>query len=416
MEGMNDGAAGQPQDAPRTAATARPIDQFCDRVRADPSLQETLRQPDDVEPFVALVLSAARDCGLALSADDVKAAMRSRLPGIPAIIDVGERETALPPRGWFPFGAFWRNGQLYVQWTYFGAQRLTQPLYENEVQLHMRKPFNCLIRYATPITKLAEWLRLHPPLQPSGFIFHMSRCGSTLVSRMLAAQPRNVVIAEAKAIDAAVRARQMRPDMSEDQHVLWLRWMIGAFGQPRVGDERGYFIKLDALHTIALPLFARAFPEVPWIFLYREPVEVMVSHLQLPGIQALAGADPYLAGIDPSGVVDHPEDFCAQAFGRICAAALQRSGNGKSLLINFRQLPAAMETMVAPHFGLACSDQDRDAMAEAARFNAKMPDSAFTPDSDAKQRYASAALRSAAEQHVGEIYRRLEAVRAGGIS
>ncbi len=416
MERTDDKDAGQPQDATRAATTARPIDQFCDRVRADPSLQEALRQPDDVEPFVALVLATARGCGFALGSDDVKAGMRGRLPGMPAIIDMGERETALPPRGWLPFGAFWRNGELYVQWIYFGAQRLTQPLYESEIQLCMRKPFNRLIRYATPIVKLAEWLRLHPPLRPNGFIFHMSRCGSTLVSQMLAALPRNVVIAEAQAIDAAVRARQMRPDTSEDLHVLWLQWMIGAFGQPRGGDESGYFIKLDALHTFALPLFVRAFPDVPWLFLYRDPVEVLVSHLQKPGFQALAGADPYLSGIDPSGVADHPEDFCAQALGRICAAALQQSGSGKSLLVDYRRLPEAVATMVAPHFGLACSDQDRDAMAMAAHFDAKMPKSAFTPDSDAKQRHATASLRAAADAHVGEIYRRLEVLRAGGVS
>jgi hypothetical protein len=77
-----------------------------------------------------------------------------------------------------------------------------------------------------------------------------------------------------------------------------------------------------------------------------------------------------------------------------------------------------MATIIAPHFGLACSEQDRDAMAQAAHFDAKTPKLAFTPDSDAKQRLATASVRAAAEQHVGEIYRRLEAAcaGAGGVS
>ena len=104
----------------------------------------------------------------------------------------------------------------------------------------------------------------------------MSRCGSTLVSQMLATPAANLVVSEAEPIDAVVRARQARPDLSEDEHALWLTWIIGALGQPR-GGERHYFIKLDSWHTLALPLFRRAFPDVPWIFLYRDPVEVIVS-------------------------------------------------------------------------------------------------------------------------------------------
>src|SRR2546430_2644461 len=126
-----------------------------------------------------------------------------------------------------------------------------------------------------------------PPVRPSGFIFHMSRCGSTLLTQMLAALAHNIVISEASPIDAVVRAPHVRPALSDDQHALWLRWMIGALGQPRSGNERHYFIKLDCWHTLALPLFRRAFPDVPWGFLYRDPVEVLVSQLRMPGPQII---------------------------------------------------------------------------------------------------------------------------------
>jgi hypothetical protein len=161
------------------ASPARSIDQFCDLVRADPALQEALRKPDDPEQFIALVLTTASEHGFTFGADDVRAAMQGRLPGASALLDVGDRETQLPPQGWLPVGAFWRDGQLYLQWSFFGRQRLSQPFFEGDVQCSMFRPFNRLIRYATPISRLAEWLRLHPSLRPNGFIFHMSRCGST---------------------------------------------------------------------------------------------------------------------------------------------------------------------------------------------------------------------------------------------
>jgi hypothetical protein len=396
------------------AAAAAPIDLFRDCVRARPSLQQTLLQPDDEAEFIARALEAARDCGFALDAGDIKAAMRGRLSGMPAIVDMGDRETGLPPEGWFPSGAFWRGGRLYVQWAHFGSRRLTQPLYETDIQLRLRKPFNRLIRYATPIDRLAEWLTLRPPLRPDGFIFHVSRCGSTLVSQMLAALPQHLVISEAGALDAVVRAPQLHPGMSEQLHLQWLRWMIGALGQPRAGSESAYFIKFDALHTMALPLLVRAFPDVPRLFLYRDPVEVLASHLREPGFHVLAGADPYLSGIDYSDVMEHPENFGARVLARLCGAALQQAADSRMLLLNYRQLPQAVWSKVAPHFGVACSADGREAMAEAARFDAKVQGVEFVADAEAKQRTASASLRAEADKQVGELYRRLEALRAGG--
>ena len=43
-------------------------------------------------------------------------------------------------------------------------------------------------------------------LAPSLFLFHVSRCGSTLISQMLAALPQNVVISEAGPMDAILRS------------------------------------------------------------------------------------------------------------------------------------------------------------------------------------------------------------------
>jgi len=395
---------------PDAGLPSRPIDQFCDLVRADPALQEALRKPDDTEQFIALVLTAARVCGFALGADDIGVAMRPQLPGHPPS-NVDERETQLPPGGWLPSGTFWRNRRLFVRWALFGDQRLTEPFFEGDVQRATRKPFNRLIRYATPIDKLAEWLRDHPGLQPNGFIFHMSRCGSTLVSQMLAALARNVVVSEASPIDAVVRAPQMLPGLSDDQHVRWLRSIVGALGQPRAGNELNYFIKLDSWHTLALPLFQRAFPDVPWIFMYRDPVEVLVSQLRIPGWQMVPGAvDPILLGSPSSDGALNPQIYRAQVLARVCEPVLEHH-SGKSLLINYRQLPEAVWTAIMPHFGVACGDHDRDAMAQVARYDAKTPSFEFTADSESKQREATAPVRAVAEERIGEIYQRLEVLR-----
>ena len=53
---------------------------------------------------------------------------------------------------------------------------------------------------------------------------------------------------------------------------------------------RDYFVKFDSWNTLDLALIRRAFPDVPWIFLYRDPVEVIVSHMRQRGSQMIPGA------------------------------------------------------------------------------------------------------------------------------
>ena len=158
----------------------------------------------------------------------------------------------------------------------------------------------------------------------------MSRCGSTLVSQMLAALPSNIVVSEASPIDTVVQAGRWRPDLSEDRQALWLNSIIGALGQKRSGNEQRYFVKLDCWHTLALPLFRRAFPAVPWVFLYRDPVEVLVSQLRIPGTQMIPGSvGPDLYGLERSYGPGTAEDYYAQVLAKVTEPAVAHYAAGR---------------------------------------------------------------------------------------
>ena len=248
---------------------------------------------------------------------------------------------------------------------------------------------------------------------PLTFVVGTGRCGSTLLSQMLAAIPHNVVVSEASPIDAVVQARRTRPDLGVEQHAAWLRWMIGAIGQPRSGEERHCFVKLDSWHVLALPLFRIAFPTVPWIFLYRDPLEVLVSQLKRRGMHMVPGLLDHAFGFDASHATQPPEIYCAQVLERICGGVLREYAPDRALLVDYRQLPAAMWTDVLPHFGVACSADDRAAMATAARYDAKQPGLPFISDTAANRNVATEMVRAAAQQLSG-LYARLEALRLGG--
>jgi hypothetical protein len=320
----------------------------------------------------------------------------------------------LPPRGWLPAAASWCDDVLWTDWSHFGDRPLREPFFADSVQRCLDKPFNRLFRYRMAIDRFPEWLQANPHLEPDGFIFHMSRCGSTLVSQMLGALPGSIVISEAGPIDCVVNARRKRPNLSEEQQVLWLRWVIGALGQARRGDERHFFVKLDAWHTQDLQLFRRAFPATPWVFLYRDPVEVLISQLRQPGIQmipALVAAERF--GLTPAESWQAPAAYRARVLAEICEPMVGCDAIDRGLLIEYRQLPAAVTTSIMPHFGLIADVHDRAALADVASHNAKMPGFAFAGDSAVKQQEATASVRDVAEQWLGELYRLLEAKRRG---
>ena len=185
--------------------------------------------------------------------------------------------------GWIPYRFFWQEGRPWVQWCHLDGGRLTDPSFTQTIRVRMRLPFNLLFRQQTPVETLLEWQERQPGLPPAGFIFHLSRCGSTLVAQMLAALPRHVVLSEPDPLDAVLNAHFRDPSVSDAQRGAWLRAMVSALGQRWAAARRTCSSSSTAWHAQHLPLIRQVFPSTPWIFVYRNPVEVLVSHKQQPG-------------------------------------------------------------------------------------------------------------------------------------
>ncbi|HEY6229830.1 MAG TPA: sulfotransferase, partial [Pyrinomonadaceae bacterium] len=314
--------------------------------------------------------------------------------------------------GWVPVRLYWREAKPTVDWCYLGAQRFEAAFFEQTIGKCMARPFNLLFRHQTPVEVLEQWQQTRPGIDPTGFIFHMSRCGSTLVSQMLKAIPTNVVVSEARPIDATLRSQFTAAGTSDEQRIKWLRWMLSAMGQRRLGGEQHFFVKFDAWNTLDLPLIRRAFPDVPWIFLYRDPVEVLVSHFSNRGAHMIPGVlTPSLFGMDvQTAFTLSPEDYCAKVLASICAAALQHYRDG-GRLVSYPELPEVVPESLLKFFKLRCSAEEIDGVRGAAKRDAKNSSASFQSDSQKKRDRASDAIRDAAQKWLDPIYENLEAAR-----
>ena len=314
--------------------------------------------------------------------------------------------------GWVPIGARVEEGQLVVDLCRLDDRPLVEPFFDDSIAACMRLPFHALFRRRASAAELGAWLRPRPAVAPAGFVFHMSRCGSTLLSQVLAAVPAHRVLSEAPPIDAALRGGgSTDAPFDEATRAEWLRVLLTAMTQPPPTESWRLFGKFDSWHAQFMPLILRAFPGVPWVFLIRDPVQVLVSHMRRPGAQMVPGMVGFQRlGADPEpGSGATREIYAARTLGAICQAAEQALAlpASRGIVVDYSDFPDAIESVILPHFDVAVSARDRPAVEAALRRDAKNPWFDFSPDLDAKRADATPAIQAAADGWALPTYRRL---------
>ncbi|MFZ1743122.1 MAG: hypothetical protein WAT93_09725 [Pontixanthobacter sp.] len=377
-----------------------PIDHLRHQILADDDLQSRLHGVDETGQFLDEVLAIASEMGLHCPRSELQSLLSfetdNPLAANPGALALNNS----PPDQWLPVSVVLREGQLHIEWVSFAAIKLTAPFFEQSMRLACHQPFNRLMRCITPLSALEEFAGSPAP---DGFIFHMSRCGSTLVAQMLAANPDHVVLSEAPLIDTIVQMAN-RGIISAEV----IPQTIGALLRGGTGLNRRRFLKLDSWHTLSLPLFRQLFPETPWIFLYREPIEVLVSHQRKPGMHVIPG----VIRLDSFGVHGAEqvaaEDYPAWVLTQICNAALLETKDSKGMFVNYCALPDAFGNSILPHFHMKPTDAELTVMVAAAQNYSKVPDQKFESDSAEKQQAAGVFLKSTAAAQLVKIFDTLE--------
>ncbi|MBS0631125.1 MAG: sulfotransferase family protein [Verrucomicrobia bacterium] len=315
-------------------------------------------------------------------------------------------------RGWTPIRIYPGADGLMVDWCHLGEQRFVEPFFDQSVSGALRNPAQRLFRRQTPIAFLADFARECPGLPPSALIYHLSRSGSTLVTQMLAQIPHNLVVSDAPPLDRVINAQLHDHAVTDEQRILWLRGLVSALGQPRHGETR-FFLKLDSWHILQLPLIQRAFPTVPWIFLYRDPLDVLLSHHQVRGTQVLPGVLPAgLFDLDPPWAPPATfDDYAARVIAQLAQAAIRHTTAGRGRFVHYTELPGAVEELCNFFFDTRLVPTEVAAMQQALPFHAKHPHLPFVDATAARRAAAGPELLALAQTWLAEPYVRLEAIR-----
>ncbi|KAL7447879.1 hypothetical protein ACHAWC_000177, partial [Mediolabrus comicus] len=184
---------------------------------------------------------------------------------------------------------------------------------------------------------------------------------------MMAMDPlRHRVYSESAPPIAAIRAcGELYEECSLESAANLLRDVIYLMGRSADPRETNLFFKFQSISVRNMDVFRMAFPNTPWIYLYREPVEVMMSQLDVPQMRSANcvrshSHSPLIerfvsrSGYQPQDMDD--EEWCAIHLATICEAAIKNlnDADGLGLAVNYHKdlVHDFIDTVFPKHFNV----------------------------------------------------------------
>lgn len=319
--------------------------------------------------------------------------------------------------GWMPVDAVVVNGRPGLAWLDMADAQLTEPFFQQTVD-RLRAEHPEREERFTEFDTLIQLEKTFDSVAPTGFIFHSSRCGSTLLANACRALTNTIVLSEPPAVDKLVARFITDSDehgTKEKLYSIFLRCVVNALAQRRTGQERHLFIKFACCSVSQIERIRRLWPNVPCVFLYRDPVETIVSNMQNRPAWLLDRDRRVLASIircAPCTIANlSAEELCARSIASFYSTA-HAVANDHTLLLNYSQLSLAEISNALQFFGVSLAATEMETIARQSQTYSKATEArAFAADSEAKQHAASVLIRQAAEKWAAEPYQLLEQKR-----
>lgn len=282
--------------------------------------------------------------------------------------------------GRVPTAVVVEDGRVRVRWTALRDLRFVHPFFEDTTARARAFPEN-RPPTVTDAAALFDAAALLPPPPPPTFLFHVSRCGSTLLTQQLALDDRCIVLSEAPVLDACLRLHLKSPGVvSEETGDRLFLAALAVLARPRFPAESLLFVKADSWHVHLHGRLRRMFPDAPMVLLHREPSAVLESHRRQPGMHAVPGMiEPEVFGFDAEDRAEilplpHLDRVLRTYYERM--AAILRS-DPRAHALGYVPDGAALFGRFCALVGHTPPAALRERLAERGRFHAKRPGQAF---------------------------------------
>jgi hypothetical protein len=259
--------------------------------------------------------------------------------------------------------------------------------------------------------------------------FHESRCGSTLVANsMIAMDPEKHRTYSESAPPIAAMKSICSPSFtvcSEEQAAKILQDVVYMMSRTDDPKEERVFFKFQSITSQSISTFQMAFPKVPWMYVYRDPVQVMMSHVKDDPKLTRAICTRSKIGRHPMiiqdiahrhGYADSRElgsaQYCAAHLASLTESAV-KSLNDMAIPVNYESLPDILWEKIMPRiFGRPLLQKEIDNVESVSHEYSKgrgQRAGEFKGDSEQKAQAASTEVKEAAEEFLKESYDKLNA-------
>lgn len=315
--------------------------------------------------------------------------------------------------GFLPVDAVVVDGRPGLLWMDMAGIDLAEPFFQQTVDRAKKENRREVF---TEFDVLLQLEKILESVAPTGFIFHSSRCGSTLVSNACRAINNSIVLSEPNAVDKLV-ARFITDapagSVKESLYSIFLRGVVHALGQRTYRNEKHLIVKFACCSFAQFERIRRIWPNVPWVFMYRDPVETIVSNVSEVPPWLLDEDRRVLASIIGVSTAEASamqlEELCARTIGSFYSLAHRLAHDG-GMLLNYNQLSLPVIARVLNFFHIHPSAAEMETIARGSRTYSKETSGTrtFIADAESKQRRASDLIREMAERWAMEPYQRLQ--------
>jgi hypothetical protein len=280
---------------------------------------------------------------------------------------------------WAPYRLV-RREQWLCRWFSRAGQAYSEPFFsETILKCLSHAPNGKMFASFSTLDFLPEAAQHVDPIAPTAFIFHVSRCGSTLLAQLLGLNPQHVVLSEPPLVDELLRLPMQDAQFDVPAIEPLVRAAISLLGDRR-RDETRLFVKLDSWHIHFAPLIRKLYPDTPFILLHRAPQQVIRSHQARRGTQSVPGLlEPALFDLRAEDTATTDADAY---MGKVLAyfyrqfAEMARQDE-KALLLDYGQGAEKMMTQLARHVGLSLDAATLDEIRLRSRYHSKYPGQTF---------------------------------------
>jgi hypothetical protein len=262
---------------------------------------------------------------------------------------------------------------ILFRWLFVGEQTFTDPFFDDTISIcrkftENQQPYKSI----SNTHMLTEWTNIMDSVEPTAFIFHVSRCGSTLVSQALGMDSENISLSEVPVFDELLRVQFQHPNAAsiDDTLTAAIKW----YGNKRNGNETRLFIKTDSWHLLFYQQLRALYPNTPFVILYRQPAEVLFSQQRQKGMHAVSGLiEPAIFGFDETMFENiHPDDYMSIVLEKYYQAIINIIGiDSNVLLVNYQEGITTILEKIAAFVGMELTNAKKEMFAQRSNFHAK---------------------------------------------